>query len=108
MHLGDLESNGGPLDDPALFTLARDERPNTPVKIKSGASRPLCIRHGSEYLWVFEGAFALFSDSELGLCFGDASTEAALDFFNSLALSEVSGLVEMLQKCAQLIEEFAR
>ncbi len=50
----------------------------------------------------------MFSDSELGLCFGDASTEAALDFFNSLALSEVSGLVEMLQKCAQLIEEFAR
>ena len=45
-------------------------------------------------------------DSEFSLYFGDAGAEAALDLGDRLCLSEVAGLIEMLQVVPQLVEEF--
>gem|GEM_PF-6965707 len=46
--------------------------------------------------------------SEFSLYLGDADVEAALDLCDCLGFSaEVAGLIEVLQVCAQLIEEFA-
>jgi hypothetical protein len=52
--------------------------------------------------------FVLGSDSELGLYFGDADAQVAFDFCDGLGLSEVAGVIEVLQVRLQLLEEFAR
>lgn len=45
-------------------------------------------------------------DSELSLDFGDAGSEPALDLCNGLRVSEVAGVIEVLQVGLQLLEEF--
>jgi hypothetical protein len=50
---------------------------------------------------------AFSPDSEFRLNFGDADTKPTFDLGNGLGLSEVTGLIEMLQVGAQFVEKLA-